>query len=163
RAMAGIRRVVPDALYAIVGDGEREPSLRDLVMREGLAEHVRLHGMLDDRSVRDCYQQCDLFVLPNREVGRDIGGFVIGRLVGTAETMAVPETGLIVPCETPHELVGVVAGLLTDQDRRERMSQAARRWAVDRFDWEVLSRRAERIFSGRSADETNRLVVGSAD
>ena len=66
----------------------------------------------DDRLVQ-CYQQCDLFVLPNRQVGRDIEGFgmvlleaqscgkpvIAGASGGTAETMQPGETGYVVPCD----------------------------------------------------------------
>ena len=50
-------------------------ALQDLVAREGLGGHVQFLGQGDDAVLVSCYQQCDLFVLPNRRVGRDIEGF----------------------------------------------------------------------------------------
>src|SRR5205814_10004845 len=106
-------------------------------------------GELDDATLLCCYQQCDLFVLPNRQVGRDIEGFgivlleaqacgkpvVAGASGGTAETMRIPETGRVVPCDHPDELAALVTELLADRARLARMGEAARRWTVERLDW----------------------------
>ncbi len=161
--LATIRMAIPDVLYAIAGDGEERVALEDLVARTGLGDHVQFLGEVDDDRLVQCYQQCELFVLPNRQVGRDIEGFgmvlleaqacgkpvVAGASGGTAETMQIPETGLVVPCDGPDALAEVVIELLADPDRRARMGAAARAWAVERFDWETLSRQAEAIFQGR--------------
>ena len=99
----------------------------------------------------ECYQQCDLFVLPNRQVGQDIEGFgmvlleaqacgkpvIAGASGGTAETMQPGETGYVVPCDQPDELAAMVAELLLDPDRRTRMGEAARSWVVEQFDWDA--------------------------
>jgi phosphatidylinositol alpha-1,6-mannosyltransferase len=164
RALPAIREAVPEVLYAITGDGEERPRLEDLVARQGLDDHVRFLGEIDDDRLVECYQQCDLFVLPNRQVGRDIEGFgmvlleaqacgnpvIAGASGGTAETMRIAETGLVVRCDGPEELATVVVELLADPDRRARMGAAARAWVVERFDWESLSRQAEVLFQGPS-------------
>lgn len=160
RALPAICRAIPDVLYAVLGDGEEQPALEALIAQEKMSEHVQLLGNLDDERLLSCYQQCDLFALPNRAVGRDIEGFgmvlleaqacgkpvLAGASGGTAETMAVPETGVIVPCETPDPLAAQVVELLTDRDRLARMGQAARRFVVERFDWGALAWQAREVF-----------------
>ena len=107
-----------------------------------------------------CYQQCDLFVLPNRQVGRDIEGFgmvlleaqacgkpvIAGASGGTAETMQPGETGYVVCCDEQRKLAAIVAELLLDPDRRTRMGESARSWVVERFDWDVLGTEAADLF-----------------
>jgi phosphatidylinositol alpha-1,6-mannosyltransferase len=155
-ALPAVLRAVPDVLYAVVGDGEERPALEEQVRRAGLGDHVLFLGERPDADLLTCYQQCDLFALPNRQVGQDIEGFgmvlleaqacgkavVAGASGGTAETMRVPDTGRIVPCETPGPLAAVLTELLTDPGRLARMGAAGRRWAVEHFDWAALSRRA---------------------
>jgi phosphatidylinositol alpha-1,6-mannosyltransferase len=152
---------VPDVLYAIVGDGEERAALQHLARHEGVADSVQFLGELDDATMVHCYQQSDVFALPNREVKGDIEGFGIvlleaqacGRAVvaglsgGTAETMRVGETGEIVDCSRVEPIVEILSELLTDSERRGRMGEAGRAWVVDMFDWSVLSRQAERIFA----------------
>ncbi len=147
-------------LYAIAGDGEERPALGRLVAVEGLEHHVQFLGEVADELLVQCYQQCDLFVLPNRQVGRDIEGFgmvlleaqacgkpvIAGASGGTAETMRIPDTGLVVPCDGPDELAASVVKILPDVRRRARMGAAARAWVVEHFDWQNLSREAEALF-----------------
>ncbi len=161
RATGLIRKQFPDVLYAIVGGGEERPALDELVRREGLTGQVQFLGEIDDTLMVRCYQQCDLFVLANRQVGQDIEGFgmvlleaqscgkpvVAGASGGTAETMAIPETGMVIPCEQPEPLAAMVAELLADASRRERMGTAARRWVMDHFDWDALARQARVLLS----------------
>jgi phosphatidylinositol alpha-1,6-mannosyltransferase len=165
RALPALRRAVPDVLYAILGDGEERTALEQLVDREGVRQSVQFLGEADDQTLVRCYQQCDLFALPNRQVGVDIEGFgmvlleaqACGRPVlagasgGTAETMRVPQTGRLVPCDGPQELTRVLTELLPQPDLLEGMGAAGRAWVVDRFDWAALTRQAECLFAGETA------------
>jgi phosphatidylinositol alpha-1,6-mannosyltransferase len=131
RAMTTIRETIPGLLYAIAGDGEERATLEALAERSGLRDHVQFLGEVDDDRLVQLYQQCDLFVLPNRQVGRDIEGFgmvlleaqacgkpvIAGASGGTAETMRIPETGLVVPCDGPEALADAVVELLDDPER----------------------------------------------
>ena len=65
------------------------------------------------------YQQCDIFILPNRTIENDIEGFgmvlveaqacgkpvIAGDSGGTAETMIVGKTGEIIDCSSPQSIV----------------------------------------------------------
>lgn len=174
RALDTIRRAVPDVLYAIVGDGEERPALQELVARQGLGGHVQFLGALDDAAMVACYQQCDLFVLPNRQEGQDIEGFgmvlleaqacgkpvLAGASGGTAETMEIPETGRVVPCEGPAALAAAVVAMLADRRELDRMGRAARRRAVEQFDWDVLGRRAAQLFRCGTPDPAPDPIAG---
>ena len=115
---------------------------------------------MDDARLVRCYQQCDLFALPNRREGSDIEGFgmvlleaqacgrpvVAGDSGGTAETMRVPETGRIIPCDGPEALERLLPELLHRPAELERMGEAGRRWVVERFDWDALAKQARSLF-----------------
>jgi phosphatidyl-myo-inositol dimannoside synthase len=159
-ALRSIRRAIPDVLYAIVGDGEERGDLQNLTAREGLGGHVQFLGEVVDEELIRCYQQCDLFVLPNRQVGKDIEGFgmvlleaqacgkpvIAGASGGTAETMRIPETGRVVACDGPDDLAALVVEILSDGERLRWMGGAAREWVCEQFDWDAMSRQAERLF-----------------
>jgi phosphatidylinositol alpha-1,6-mannosyltransferase len=169
RAIPQIRERVPDVLYSIVGDGAERAALEQLVDSLGLRNHVQFRGDADDSELICCYQQCDLFALPNRTVGGDFEGFgmvlleaqACGKAVlagdsgGTAETMSlgdagVPQTGEIVDCTEPEPLAARIIGMLADRDRLAEMSLSGREWAESRFSWDVLSCQAMDIFDGNS-------------
>jgi phosphatidylinositol alpha-1,6-mannosyltransferase len=168
RALPALRRAVPDVLYAILGDGKERAALEQLARQEGVRESVQFLGEADDATLVRCYQQCDLFALPNRQVGVDIEGFgmvlleaqACGRPVlagasgGTAETMRLPQTGRIVSCDGPEELSRALTELLPRPELLQRMGAAGRAWVVERFDWGTLTRQAERLFFGETTAAT---------
>jgi phosphatidylinositol alpha-1,6-mannosyltransferase len=160
-AIPEIRRRVPEVLYAIVGDGEERSALEQRARSLGVESAVHFLGEVDDEELVDCYRQCDLFVLPNREIAGDIEGFglvlleaqacgrpvVAGDSGGTAETMSPGETGLLFRCDRPEELAGPLAELLGDAARLAAMGGAARRWIEERFGWDASARRAAEVFA----------------
>ena len=156
RALPAIRASCSDVLYAIAGEGWERPYLERLVAEHGVSDVVQFRGVPTDAELVECYQQCDLFALPNRQVGWDFEGFgivlleaqacgkpvIAGRSGGTAEAMDPPFTGRLVCCDTPDALAETVSGLLDDADARRAMGARARAWVVERFDWRVLASEA---------------------
>jgi phosphatidylinositol alpha-1,6-mannosyltransferase len=160
RAVRQLLGEFPDLLYVAIGDGEERADLQRLIETEGVQENVRLAGEIDDRGLIASYQQCDLFILPNRQVNQDIEGFgmvlleaqacakpvIAGASGGTAEAMDAPATGRIAACETPDGIVPVVAELLRDRCLRQTMGQRGREWAVANFEWSSLAQQAREVF-----------------
>ena len=160
RALKAIRLRHPEVLYAILGDGEELPRLKALAQSEGVGDAVQFIGEADDEALLRCYQQCDLFVLPNRTVGNDFEGFgmvlleaqacgravVAGASGGTAETMRIPETGRVVNCDTPEPLAALLVEWLDEPALLREMGERGRAWVCERFDWEALARQAGELF-----------------
>ena len=161
RALPDIRAAVPSLLYSVVGDGPRRSRLEEIARDHGVSEIVQFRGEVGDDELIRCYQQSDLFVLPNLALGGDIEGFgmvllesqacgtpvVAGASGGTAETMSCPSTGRLVASDDSAELAGTVIDLLSDRDRLHRMRGAAREWVSQGFDWSLLVPEAVRLFS----------------
>lgn len=161
--VARLRERFPDLLYAIVGDGEERPRLNELVARHGVADHVQFLGEVKDAELLRCYQQCDVFALANRAVGKDVEGFgmvlleaqacgrpvLTGNSGGTAETIRPNESGLVVPCDRPGAPAAALAELLADPQRLDRMGRAGREWVAGKFDWPVLTAEAKGVFKAR--------------
>ncbi len=161
RALPKIRTAVPNVLYAIIGEGEQAEALRQLAAQESVSEHVQFLGSVSDERMIACYQQCDLFALPNREIAGDIEGFgmvlleaqacgkpvLAGDSGGTAETMQVPQTGRIVDCTSPEPLAAALIELLSNPTELETVGRRARLWAADNFDWSVVASRAHAAFN----------------
>ena len=160
KALKSIRLKHPDILYAILGHGEELPRLKALAQSEGVADLVQFIGEVNDENLLNCYQQCDLFVLPNRTIGRDFEGFglvlleaqacgkpvVAGASGGTAETMRIPETGRVINCDTLEPLADLLNELLADPAQLQEMGVRGRAWVCEKFDWEALARQAAELF-----------------
>ena len=168
RALPAIRLAIPDVLYAVAGEGRDRPRLEQLAADLGVTDAVQFRGAPNDQDLINCYQQCDLFTLPNRRAGCDIEGFgivlleaqscgkpvIAGTSGGTAETMKIPETGTVTDCTIPDRLGEIVVEWLQDSSRRDRIGEAARRWIVERFDWSILTEQASRLFKLDNTDST---------
>lgn len=165
RALPALVDDLPDLLYVIAGEGWERGYLETLASDLGVSRHVQFRGVADDAELVSCYQQCDLFVLANRQVGWDFEGFgmvlleaqacarpvVAGASGGTAEALDAPRTGLLVACESPAPLAAAVRGLLQDQAWAGRMGEAGREWVQAHRSWDVQADRAKALFGGPPA------------
>lgn len=161
RALPSLLRRFPDLLYSVAGEGWERPYLDRIVAELGVQNAVQFRGAPRDEELVRCYQQCDLFALPNRRVGWDFEGFGIvlleaqacGRAVlagasgGTSETLQPGETGFVADCSTPEGVAEAVASALSDPNRLSEMGGRARDWVAGRFDWTALVPQAMRLFS----------------
>lgn len=166
RALPAVISKVPDVLYVIVGDGDERKYLEDLARELKVESHVQFIGEATDEQLLECYQRCDLFALPNREVHNDIEGFgmvlveaqacgkpvLAGMSGGTAETMRVGETGRVVSCDEPGPLADMLIEMLANRERLAVMGQRGREWVCERFDWSILSERARMLFESTIPD-----------
>jgi L-malate glycosyltransferase len=127
-------RRLPDVRFVTVGQGPLEAEVRVLHARLGLGDRVVLLGYRPD-AVR-LMAGCDLFVLASRYEGLPVAvmeALALGLPVVATAVGGVPEVvehgreGLLVPPGRPDELAAAVLTLLTDAERRARMSEAAAR------------------------------------
>ena len=160
QALARVRSRHPNVLYAIVGEGEERARLEALIKEHGLQENVQLLGELDDARMIQCYQQCSLFVLPNRTEGKDIEGFgmvlaeaqacgkpvLAGDSGGTRETMRVGESGEIVDCTRIEPLAEAVIRLLDEGEALQKRGARGREHVCAELDWPVHVKRADAVF-----------------
>jgi phosphatidylinositol alpha-1,6-mannosyltransferase len=160
RALPAIRDKVPAVLYSIAGDGSEREYLNGLVREFGVGDHVQFRGAPSDEELVACYQQCDLFAMPNRRVGANFEGFgivyleaqacgkpvIAGNSGGTAETVDPGVSGYVLDCETPDALAETVVRLLNDASQRESMGAQGRQRATSLFDWRPLADQAAKIF-----------------
>lgn len=159
-SLPAIIRAVPEVLYAIVGTGEESQRLQELARERGVESHVRFMGSLQDRALLHAYQACDVFTLPNREVNGDIEGFgmvlleaqacgkpvITGHSGGTPETILNGRTGLLIDADDTRAICHATVLLTNNTSFRRHMGAAARKWAVERFDWDIAADRAMRTF-----------------
>lgn len=160
QAMPAIKEQVPNALYAVIGGGEEKPKLQTLVKDLKLENDVLFMSEISDEQMIQAYQQCDVFILPNRTVGQDIEGFgmvlveaqacakpvVAGDSGGTAETMKIGETGYIIDCTDSQTIADKLIALLQNSDQRAEMGVKARQHVEVDLDWKVHSQKAQRLF-----------------
>ncbi len=141
-AWPGVRARVPRAELWVAGGGDDRERLEAKARELGLAGAVRFLGRVSDHELARLFRRASLFSMPSRQEGFGLvyaealwhGLPCIGSTADAAGQVISPgETGLLVPYGEVAPLAEAVTELLLDSDRRERLAEAGRRQARQRF------------------------------
>jgi phosphatidylinositol alpha-1,6-mannosyltransferase len=160
KAIPKILKTLPNFLYAIVGDGEELNTLIKLSTELKVEKHVQFLSGLNDEQMIECYQQCDLFILPNRTIDNDIEGFgmvlveaqscgkpvIAGDSGGTRETMKLGESGLIIDATKASNIAIAMVDMLLDEEKLKGMGIKRREHVLQSLDWKALVFKAKELF-----------------
>ncbi len=152
RALPHIQEEMPQVKYVLVGTGEDCAYLEALAHELGVTESVIFAGSVSDHDLASYYAACDLFIMPNRQIGEDIEGFgmvyleagaarkpVIGGISGGTEDAIVDGvTGLRIDGNSLEAIAEAVLSLLTNPPRAAAMGEAGRRRVATEFTWEAV-------------------------
>jgi glycosyltransferase involved in cell wall biosynthesis len=139
----------PQADFVLVGDGVMARELRDRA--NGLA-NVVMPGTLARTAIREEYHRADIFLFPSRWEGSPrvlleaaaSGLPVIARKDYEPESVVDGKTGFL--AATDDELMARLAQLLASPELCRTLGEAAR-GHVARFNWDVITRQWETIFT----------------
>ena len=154
RVIAAIPTLVAqghDVVYAIVGEGDDRARLERLADTSGVAERLRLLGVLAAQQLADAYRMADLFVMPSTGEGFGIafieamasGTPALGLAVaGARDALADGELGTLA---SEDDLPAAIARLLGDpRPDPPALAAATRarfgRAAFEKSLWQALSR-----------------------
>ena len=149
RTLIEAARLVPEAEFVIVGDGE----LRGELERLAAGARVRFMGARED--VPELLASFDVFAFPSRFEGlclavieaQAAGVPVVATPVGgIRETVVEGETGLLVPTGDPAALAAATRRLLEDRPAAEAMAAEAKRRVRERFSLERMVTATLRLY-----------------
>ncbi len=142
-AMPTIVRRCPHARLVIAGDGPMRPKLERQAADLGVGEFVKFLGFVPHAQVQDLHNAADLFltVYDLSNLGNPImealhsGTCVVAYNVGgTSHVMINDVTGVLLEKEELPRLGDIVADLLLDDVRRERLARGAQDFAQAHLD-----------------------------
>jgi len=130
----------PTLQIALAGKGPLRQSLQEQATHLGIANRVHFLGFCPD--IRIVHAAIDIFAMPSRcealpyalleamsaelpSVATDVGG--------VAEVIQPNQTGHLVPQQNPSALASALQPLLTNQNLRQQMGQAARQRVIQHF------------------------------
>ena len=134
--------VMPDVLLVIAGEGPALPSLRALVKSHHIEKNVQFIGYLDRATeLNSCYKSADVFVFASKS---ETQGLVILEAMaqgtpvvaiaelGTASIL-IEGQGALISTENESEFVQKVHSLLINPQRRQQLSESARKYAQQKW------------------------------
>ncbi|AOF83730.1 glycosyl transferases group 1 family protein [Methyloversatilis sp. RAC08] len=149
-----------DVHHAVIGKGEDADYLADIRARSGMPERLHLLGGASAEDLPLWYAACDLFAMPNRDVGADTEGFgmvyieaaacgrtsLAGSAGGTGAAVLDGKTGL--RCNG-NSLASVTAGLYQLLNQSTGFGAACAARAQERahreFSWMAVMQRTEAL------------------
>jgi len=153
-ALPEVARKVPNVQYLVVGGGTDLERHKELALSCGVSERVHFLGFVDDDSLRACYRDCDLFVLPSAGEGF---GFVFleamkyGKAIVAANSGGAPEvvvdglSGRLVEYGDREQLPQTLTDLCLDAEKRREMGQAGHTRLVENYTYEHFKERFDEI------------------
>ena len=147
-----VRQRTPAQLF-ILGQGDQEQALRELIQARGLGDAVHLCGF--HVNPWKYMARADVFALTSRYEG--FGNVLVEAMAcgvpvvatssaGTREIVTTGEDGLLVERHEPAAVAAALDRLLNDAALRQRMSQTARRHA-ERYRAEAIALEYDRVFA----------------
>lgn len=136
---------VPEALFAVAGDGPERAALEAKAHVLGLGDRVLFLG--HRRDTPDLLASCDLFVLPSLYEGLPVSileamasakPVVATAVGGTDEAVEDGVTGLLVAPSNPAALAEAIRKVLADRPLAERLGAEGRRRVQRRFSAEAV-------------------------
>jgi glycosyltransferase involved in cell wall biosynthesis len=144
---------VPDAIFALAGDGPERPVLEQLTDQLRIRDRIRFLGERSD--VADLLAACDVFVLPSLYEGLPISVLeamaaarpVIATAIGgTDEVVIDGESGLLVPPAQPNAIASALRRLLDDPALRSRLAATGRARVTSEFSAREMVRRVTGLY-----------------
>ncbi|WP_431678171.1 glycosyltransferase family 4 protein [Kitasatospora sp. KL5] len=156
-AMPQILAAVPDTVLLIVGGGPYRSDLEKLAEARGVAGSVRFTGAVPWEELPAHYGAGDVFAMPcrTRRGGLDVEGLgivyleasatglpvVAGDSGGAPDAVLEGETGYVVPGRSAAAAAERIVRLLHDEQLRQTMGEAGRRWVERSWRWDLLAQR----------------------
>lgn len=162
-ALAKLERVRQDWQCVIAGNGELHGELEAAIAGAGLADRVRLPGLVDD--MPDLFAAADAFCLPSRfeglplvlleAMGAGLPTIAYG-IDGVLDVVADGQQALLVPPGDVAGLAGALDRIAGDPTLRARLGASARDLVVERYGFDKAIDRLEAAYRpepGRSTKD----------
>jgi glycosyltransferase involved in cell wall biosynthesis len=147
---------LPGYTATMIGDGSMRRQVEAEVTRMGLADRVRLCGMLDNDSARHAMSEFDCILVTSRWEGfplvvleaHCLGVPVVAAAVdGVTEVIEDGVNGLLIDSRVPHALAGAVRRVTTDSELRGSLVANGRERVRSEFSEERMLAAIEHIYS----------------
>lgn len=153
RAMRLVVSEIKDAQLLIIGEGEEEQDLKELVKELDLKDSVIFtKSVLDTTGVLSVM---DVFALPSLEEGLGLvllealclaRPVVASNVGGIYSIIKDNLTGLLVPPRDPRSLAGAILRLLKDMGLGERLGREGQRFVRENFSLVDMARKVEAVY-----------------
>ena len=152
-AFSKVHRNYPDTLLWIVGSGEEEAKLKNMVANFSLENFVMFLG--DQKNIVEIFSAIDVFILPSLWEGMPLallesmaaGKAVIGTSVdGITEIIGDMQNGLLIPPKNTEMLANAMEKILLDKHLRNLISENAKKTILKKYSAQFTAEQIGKIY-----------------
>lgn len=172
RAIAEVKKFIPDIRCHIVGDGPEKQRLAESVQRLGLEKNIIFFGNVPYEDVPKYLHEADVFVRPSRSEGMGnsfvealaAGLPIVGtRAGGIPDIIEDGNTGLFTAVDDPNDLSEKIIRLLRDETLRRAIVENGRKMVEERFTWDGIAKKYQEIFYEVQPRQCCSVLIASPD
>lgn len=165
-----IIRQLPDVIYAVAGENPKASlahhkddylkEIEETVNSKSLQGSIKLFGGVDQQTLVELYNLCDLFLLPVIPLKNEVEGFgvtfieanaagkpaISTNIGGIPEAIEHGKSGIIVEAGDFTAFAKETISLLKDSSKRQEMGAYAKNRAIKEFDWDIVIRDYLKLF-----------------
>ncbi len=154
----------PDLVLILVGGGEVDQRLRELVVRLNIEDRVLIAGRIPHHHVRDAYAMMDIMIYPRYSIRltelvtplKPLEAMAMGKAViasnigGHRELIAHGETGILFPAGDATALSKAILLILNDSKLLERIGAKGIQYVMENKTWKKTTSVYKAIYSNLS-------------
>jgi phosphatidylinositol alpha-1,6-mannosyltransferase len=144
----------PQVQYFVIGSGSDLDRHKKLAQEKGVAKAVHFLGPVDDATLQNYYQKCDVFVMCSAREGfgivyleamRYAKPVIAANSGGAPEVVKDRETGLLVEYGDVNQTAAAIAALCSDAALRKKLGDAGRKRLENNYTFAHFKQRLHEI------------------
>ncbi len=163
KAMPFIIQKYPTIKLVLVGDGPLKAEYQGIIKELNIHESICFAGLKSQDEVSALLQKAAVLVLPSVEEGLGVvllealssGLPCVASDAGGIRDVITPDVGILVAPGDAHAIGEAVNDLLGDPEKRMSMSLAARKRAVEHYEWRLIAHRLLDIYQRVISKDNN--------
>ena len=156
--LKAMEQLPENVTLTVIGRGVLEEELKQQCLEKGMENRVRFLGEVSDETLRQCYQEADVFVLPSTERSEAFGLVQLEAMayglpvINTNLKSGVPEvsvhgqTGLTVEPEDVQGLAEAVKWMQEHREERLKMAENARKRVEENYTEKVMLEKLMEVY-----------------
>ncbi|MDM8562472.1 glycosyltransferase family 4 protein, partial [Candidatus Marithioploca araucensis] len=155
----------PQTTLTIIGSGADEEKFKQQVIKLELSQSVKFLGAIENHQLPAFYQSAKIVIFPS--TGAEGFGLTVVEALGCEcavvatdlpamqDILTDNETGLIVPQKNALALANKVNDLLDNPALLLHLGKQGRKYVLERYDWEMITKRYDMLMENMLRDGTN--------
>lgn len=170
RSFAEVHKTHPETVLLMVGGGEMEVRLREIVSSLAIQDAVLIPGRVPHDTVPGIYSMIDILVYPRHSMRltelvtplKPLEAMAMGKVLvasdvgGHRELIMDNTTGILFRAGDQRALGATLRNLVSDSGLRERIAATASEWVREHHSWKKTTSVYESIYRSAQSDMDNK-------